>query len=80
MIDGGVPLRDLNRALDWDLPDEEATTLAGLIIHEARMIPDAGQAFNFHGFRFEVLKKRRQQLTVIRATKIDKAKTEETSG
>ena len=78
MIDGGVPLRDLNRALDWDLPDEEATTLAGLIIHEARMIPDAGQAFNFHGFRFEVLKKRRQQLTVIRATKIDKAKTEET--
>ena len=77
MIDGGVPLRDLNRALDWDLPDEEATTLAGLIIHEARMIPDAGQAFNFHGFRFEVLKKRRQQLTVIRATKIDKAKLDE---
>lgn len=80
MIDGGVPLRDLNRALDWDLPDEEATTLAGLIIHEARMIPDAGQAFNFYGFRFEILKKRRQQLTVIRATKVDKAKTEETSG
>ena len=80
MIDGGVPLRDLNRALDWDLPDEEATTLAGLIIHEARMIPDAGQAFNFYGFRFEILKKRRQQLTVIRATKVDKAKPEETSG
>ena len=80
MIDGGVPLRDLNRALDWRLPDEEATTLAGLIIHEARMIPDAGQAFNFHGFRFEILKKRRQQLTVIRATKIDIMKMDDQSG
>ncbi len=80
MIDGGVPLRDLNRALDWNLPDEEATTLAGLIIHEARMIPDAGQAFNFYGFRFEILKKRRQQLTVIRATKIDAIKMVDVSG
>ena len=80
MIDGGVPLRDLNRALDWDLPDEEATTLAGLIIHEARMIPDAGQAFNFHGFRFEILKKKRQQLTVVRATKIEIIKMDDISG
>ena len=71
MIDGTVPLRDLNRALDWTLPDEEATTLAGLIIHEARMIPEAGQVFNFYGFRFEILKKRRQQLTVIRVTKVE---------
>jgi Mg2+/Co2+ transporter CorB len=69
MIDGGVPLRDLNRALDWRLPDEEATTLAGLVIHEARMIPDAGQVFNFYGFRFEVLKKRKQQITVIKVSK-----------
>ena len=80
MIDGAVPLRDLNRAIDWNLPDEEATTLAGLIIHEARMIPDAGQAFNFHGFRFEILKKRRQQLTVIRVTKSDKTRAEEAPG
>jgi Mg2+/Co2+ transporter CorB len=69
MIDGAVPLRDLNRALDWKLPDEEATTLAGLVIHEARMIPDAGQVFNFYGFRFEILKKRKQQITVIRVSK-----------
>jgi len=71
MIDGAVPLRDLNRALDWNLPDEEATTLAGLVIHEARMIPEAGQAFNFHGFRFEILKKRKQQITVIKAVKVE---------
>ena len=69
MIDGAVPLRDLNRALDWKLPDDEATTLAGLVIHEARMIPETGQAFNFHGFRFEVLKKRKQQITVVRVAK-----------
>lgn len=65
-IDGTVPLRDLNRALDWQLPDEEATTLAGLVIHEARMIPEVGQTFDFHGFRFEILKKRKHQLTSIK--------------
>ncbi len=67
-IDGSVPLRDLNRATDWKLPDEEATTLAGLVIHEARAIPSQGQVFHFHNFRFEVLKKRKQQLTMIKVT------------
>ena len=76
MIDGSVPLRDLNRALDWRLPDEEATTLAGLVIHEAQMIPEVGQAFNFHGFRFEVLKKRKQQITVIKVARIEPLKIE----
>jgi len=68
IIDGTVPIRDLNRMLDWHLPDEEVTTLAGLVVHEARMIPDTGQAFTFHGFRFEVLRKRRHQITTLRVT------------
>ena len=51
-IDGGVPIRDLNRAMEWNLPDDEATTVAGLVIHEARSIPEPGQTFTFHGFRF----------------------------
>ena len=59
-VDGAVPIRDLNRAMDWDLPDEEATTIAGLVIHEARSIPEPGQSFTFHGFRFQVLRKRAQ--------------------
>jgi Mg2+/Co2+ transporter CorB len=80
VIDGTVPIRDLNRALDWKLPDEEATTLAGLVIHEARMIPDAGQAFSFHGFKFEVLKKRKQQITQIKVTKIEPPKEDEQAG
>ena len=67
-IDGTVPIRDLNRALDWELPDDEATTLAGLVVHEARMIPSPGQAFTFHGFRFEVLRKRRHQVTSLKVT------------
>jgi Mg2+/Co2+ transporter CorB len=65
-VDGSVPIRDLNRAMDWDLPDEEATTVAGLVIHEARAIPDAGQVFNFHGFRFQVLRKSRNRITALR--------------
>jgi Mg2+/Co2+ transporter CorB len=68
LVDGSVAVRDLNRAFDWELPDAEATTIAGLVIHEARMIPAVGQAFNFHGFRFEVLKKRKHQVTALRVT------------
>ncbi len=79
-IEGTVPLRDLNRSFDWNLPDEEVTTVAGLVIHEARMIPEAGQVFTFHGFRFEVLKKRKQQLSLIGVTKLESAKEEPETG
>jgi Mg2+/Co2+ transporter CorB len=67
-VDGSVPIRDLNRAMDWRLPDEEATTIAGLVIHEARMIPDTGQAFTFHGFRFQVIRKARNRITALKIT------------
>ena len=67
-VDGGVPIRDLNRAMDWSLPDEEATTIAGLVIHEARAIPDTGTAFNFHGFRFQVVRKAKNRITSLRIT------------
>lgn len=79
-VDGSVPVRDLNRAFDWRLPDEEATTLAGLVIHEARMIPDVGQTFNFHGFQFEVLKKRKHQVTSIRLSRLAAADDDAASG
>jgi len=67
-IDGAVPIRDLNRAMDWHLPDEQATTIAGLVIHEAQLIPEASQTFIFHGFRFEVLRKSRNRITAIKIT------------
>jgi Mg2+/Co2+ transporter CorB len=66
VVDGSVPIRDLNRAMDWRLPDEEATTVAGLVIHEARSIPDRGQSFTFHGFRFRVLRRERNRITALR--------------
>jgi Mg2+/Co2+ transporter CorB len=66
VVDGSVPIRDLNRAMDWRLPDQEATTVAGLVIHEARSIPDRGQSFTFHGFRFRVLRRERNRITALR--------------
>ena len=66
IVAGGVPIRDINRALEWNLPDDEATTVAGLVIHEARTIPDAGQTFAFYDFRFEVMQRNRNQIAVIR--------------
>jgi Mg2+/Co2+ transporter CorB len=67
-VDGAVPIRDLNRVMDWNLPDDEATTVAGLVIHEAQTIPEAGQIFTFHGFRFQVLRKNRNRITLLRVT------------
>jgi len=67
-VDGAVPIRDLNRAMDWHLPDDEATTIAGLVIHEARSIPEPGQNFTFYGFRFKVLRKSRNRITALRIT------------
>jgi Mg2+/Co2+ transporter CorB len=74
VVEGVVPVRDLNRLNDWGLPDDEVTTVAGFVIHEARMIPEVGQAFTFHGFRFEVLRKRRHQITSLRITPVKKRK------
>jgi Mg2+/Co2+ transporter CorB len=71
-VDGVVPIRDLNRVMDWNLPDGEATTVAGLVIHEARSIPDVGQSFTFHGFRFNVLRKTRNRITALRITPLQR--------
>ena len=68
LVDGAAPVRDLNRVMAWDLPDEEATTIAGLIIHEAGAIPEAGQIFTFHGFRFEVMRRVRNRITALKVT------------
>ena len=65
-VDGSVPVRDLNRQMGWSLPDEEATTVAGLVIHEAQTIPEPGQAFTFYEYRFEVLRKSRNKITALR--------------
>lgn len=73
LIDGAVPVRDLNRVMAWNLPDEEATTIAGLVIHEVGAIPEAGQVFTFHGFRFEVMRKIRNRVTALKVTPQDLA-------
>jgi Mg2+/Co2+ transporter CorB len=66
LVDGAMTIRDLNRAMDWQLPDDEANTVAGLVIHEAQMIPNEGQVFSFHGFRFEVAARRENRLTRLK--------------
>lgn len=70
-VDGWVPIRDVNRAMGWSLPDAEAVTVAGLVIHEAQTIPERGQRFAFHGYRFDVLKRQRNQITGLMISKLD---------
>lgn len=66
IVDGAMTIRDLNRATEWNLPDDEANTIAGLVIHEAQMIPVEGQSFSFHGFRFQVAQRRENRITKLR--------------
>ena len=66
VVEGAMTIRDLNRAMDWNLPDDEANTVAGLVIHEAQMIPNEKQVFSFHGFRFEVDQKRENRIVKLK--------------
>ena len=68
IVNGTVTIRDLDRQFGWDLPDDEATTIAGLVLHEARLIPDVGQTFAFYGFRFDILRRQGNQITLLRVT------------
>ena len=72
IVEGSVPIRDLNRVMNWELPDDEATTIAGLVIHEAKSIPETGQTFTFHDFRFEILRKSRNSLAQLRVSPVVK--------
>jgi len=71
VVDGDATIRDLNREFEWTLPDEEASTIAGLVLHETRRIPDIGQTFLFNDFRFEILRRQRHQITSVRITPPD---------
>ena len=69
-VDGDMSIRDLNRAMDWDLPDEDAVTVAGLVIHEARTIPEPGQTFIFYDRKFQIMRRQRNQITAIKITPV----------
>ncbi len=69
VVRGDIPIRDLNRAMDWKLPDDEAVTIAGLVIHESQTIPEPGQTFAYHGYRFEILSRERNQIQSLRVRK-----------
>ena len=66
VVDGAMTIRDLNRAMDWSLPDDAANTVAGLVIHEAQTIPVEGQKFSFHGFHFEVTARKENRITRLK--------------
>jgi Mg2+/Co2+ transporter CorB len=70
-VDGSVAIRDVNRAMEWELPEDRASTIAGLVIREAQTIPETGQSFSFHDFRFQVLRKVKNRITSLRITPLD---------
>jgi Mg2+/Co2+ transporter CorB len=71
IVDGALTIRDLNRELGWNLPDTDATTVAGIVMHEARRIPEVGQTYHFHGYRFEILRKKQHRVTALRIAPLE---------
>ena len=71
IVDGAMPIRDLNRERDWNLPDDNSVTIAGLVIHEAQSIPITGQEFIFHGFRFEVIERESNRIAKLKLRRLD---------
>ena len=76
LVNGELPIRDLNRALDWDLPDDEFTTVAGLVIHLAKKLPEPGESYELSGFRVTVLRRQRNRITLIRIAPLGAEATE----
>ena len=72
MVRGTVTIRDINRELNWDLPDKDISTIAGLILYESRTIPNIGQIYSFYGYRFEIINKRNNQIISLKISKIKK--------
>lgn len=67
-VDGALPIRDLNRAMNWNLPDQEATTIAGLVLEEVQFIPEVGQTFDIQGMNFKILRRLPTRITLIEIT------------
>ncbi len=66
ILDGEVPVRLLNREFEWDLPDEYATTIAGLVIHHSKKIPNQGDIFDLHNFTIQIISKNRHKITQLK--------------
>jgi Mg2+/Co2+ transporter CorB len=79
LVNGTVTIRDLRREFDWDLPDEDYSTVAGLLLYETRQVPEIGQSFRFFGYKFDILRKSRNQITLVRITPPPKEESSEAS-
>jgi Mg2+/Co2+ transporter CorB len=75
LVDGKVTIRDLNRQFEWNLPDDKASTIAGLLLYETESIPEVGQTFTFHGFSFMIARRKKNQITAIRITPLSEPDT-----
>jgi len=65
-IRGDVNIRDINRELDLNLPENNASTLAGYIIFKTEALPEVGQTFKFNNIIYEILNKNKNQITQIK--------------
>ena len=63
---GRASIREVNRALAWALPEDNAVTVAGLVIDFARRIPEPGETFLIGGYDIEVLEREQARLTKLR--------------
>ena len=69
LVKGNVTIRELNKALNINIPVSNASTVAGLVLYESRTIPKKGQVFSFFDLKFEILSKKNNQITLVKIIK-----------
>lgn len=55
LVDASVTIRDLNKALHWHLPTDDARTLNGLILNYLETIPQTGTSFRVSNYPMEII-------------------------
>ena len=69
VIDGATAIRDVNRALHWDLPVDGPKTLNGLILEYLETIPEAHVGMRLGRYHFEILELQGKVIQKVRASR-----------
>lgn len=70
LVDGNMTVRDINRLMDWKIPDDEASTLSGLVIEIAQKLPKEREIIKIKDYKFKVVNRQKTRISKLLVEKI----------
>ncbi|NCI15593.1 DUF21 domain-containing protein [Cronobacter muytjensii] len=70
IIDGGANVREINKAFNWRLPEDEARTINGMILEALEDIPSAGIRLRLHQYDIDILDVQENMIKQVRVTPV----------